>query len=435
MVRMVLPIAALLFSQILLWLGSGLLSTTLALRMDGAGYDQLTTGLVMSAYYLGLVFAAMRAAAVIRAVGHIRAFAGMASIFSAATLAHGFDDDAILWGCLRIIEGMCISGLAICSESWLNDRCNNTDRGTVLSIYTLTTGVSTGGGQFLLNLSDISGFTLLVVASMLLSLSLVPVTMTRSQAPVLGEVSRLNLGALWRISPLGVTGCFTAGIAIGGFNSMGPIYGQLSGMDISNVSIFMGVAIIGGMTLQMPLGRLSDILPRRLVFLGSGVGIIVTALAISVLTAIGQADSLAVLLLVVPFGAFIYVLYPLALAQANDHIRAEDFLAASGGLVLVYGIGAVLGPILCSFAMDVFGPIGMFALMVLVGVALGALATVRMAVGPSQEVEDQTPYQMVPRTSVIALEMDPRQEDEQLAFDFMTQESVDVAPAESETPA
>lgn len=435
MVRIVLPIASLLTSQVLLWLGAGLLSTIIALRMGSAGYDSLTGGLVMSGFYVGLVLSALRADRVIRAVGHIRAFAAMASVLSAATLAHGFDDDPVLWWCLRAIEGMCIAGLSICTESWLNDRSTNADRGTILSIYTLTTGVATGAGQFLLNLSEISGFTLLVVASMLLSLALVPVTMTRGPTPSLGTVSWLGLGKLWRISPLGVTGCFTAGLAIGGFNSMGPVYGQASGMGVSQVSFFMGVAIIGGMVLQMPMGRLSDLLPRRLVVMGAGLGLCVTALLVGALTLGGGAKSLEVMLLVVVFGGCIYILYPLALAQTNDSLTPDQFLGASGGLVLIYGIGAIIGPILSSLAMDRFGPSGLFWLMAVIGIGLALTATLRMAYGPTMEVEDQTPYQMVPRTTVVAMEMDPRLEDEQFLFEFMTSTEVDESPQESESPA
>lgn len=432
MVQIVLPIAALLVSQIMLWLGSGLLSTVIALRMDASGFTSTSAGLVMSGFYFGIVIAALRAGQVIRAVGHIRAFAAMASVLSAATLLHGFSDDAVLWWCLRFIEGMCIAGLAVVSESWLNERSSNADRGTILSIYTLTTGVSTGAGQFLLNLSPVTGFTLLVVSSILLSLCLVPVTMTRGPAPALGEVSRLNLRALWRISPLGVTGCFSSGVVIGGFNSLGPIYGQTSGMTVEEVAIFMGVAITGGMILQFPIGRLSDYLPRRWVMFGATVGLTASAAVIALLTPTGEAGSLLGLVVIIVFGACIYILYPLALAQTNDHLQPADFLAASGSLVLIYGIGAVLGPILASQVMERTGPVGLFAFLVVTGIVLALFSLYRMMFGPTQEVEEQTPYQMVPRTSAMAYELDPRMEDDQLSFDFMDGDVADESVVEEE---
>ena len=42
---------------------------------------------------------------------------------------------------------------------------------------------------------------------------------------------------------------------------------------------------------------------------------------------------------------FAYTLYSLAVAHANDHAKPEDFVKVSGGLLLLYGFGTMIGPV------------------------------------------------------------------------------------------
>ncbi|WP_460019998.1 MFS transporter [Magnetospira thiophila] len=430
--RIVLPVSALLTGVALLMIANGLLTSLIGVRLGQSGAGAFSNGLIVSGYFFGLLLGALLSSRILQQVGHIRTFSALASLFSAASLLHAFNEGALVWWGLRVIEGLCMAGLFICAESWLNERADNATRGTILSIYTLTAGLGTGLGQLLLATFPVEGFVLFALSSVLLSLAVVPVALTRTPGPALLTSSRLALRALWKVSPLGVSGCAASGMLLGAFYGMGPIFGLRMGLDPSGVAWFMGAAIIGGMLLQWPMGRLSDRVDRRWAILGNGFGMALFSLGIVAVTA-GQfspealdtlpfdADMLPdpqafnerfqtwIGPLVVGFGALAFTLYPLSVAQANDHAKADGFVAMSGGLILSYSAGAMAGPVLASLLMEGMGPLGLFAFTALTGLLLGGFSLWRMRRSPAVPPEEQAPFQPVPRTSVAAYALDPRQ--------------------------
>ena len=227
--RILLSVWALLAGMGMLYLGNGMLGTLLGLRLAATELPTWIVGLVMSFYFLGLVFGTIFAYRLISGVGHIRAFAALASIFSAATLAHAFHLDPWYWAGLRFVEGMCVAGLVMCTESWLNERTANDVRGQVFSLYLIAIYVAQGGGQVMLNIPDPTGFGLFVVASILVSLALVPVAVARVQAPPLPKPFRYGFLELYAISPLGMLGAFSSGLILGAFYGMAPYFARQAG--------------------------------------------------------------------------------------------------------------------------------------------------------------------------------------------------------------
>ncbi|SDH83283.1 MFS transporter [Roseospirillum parvum] len=422
--QVLLSVVSLLVGTSVFLMGQGLLGTLVGLRMAGAGYADSVSGLVMAAYFLGLALAALNSARVIAIAGHIRAFAVFATCFSAATLAHSFHLDPTYWFVLRLIEGYCMCGLFMCVESWLNERSTNDTRGTVLSIYSITVYGAQGAAQFLLNLAPLDSFLLFALASILVSVALVPVALTRVPAPTPPTGARFGFLRLYRISPLGVFGCIMSGMVIGAFYGMAPVFGAKMGFSVNDVATLMAAVIIGGVVLQWPLGRFSDRFDRRLVIAGVGCGIAVAALCLAGVAwaaALMEPRTLvwAVIGLAALFGAFSFTLYPLALAQANDFIEPHELVPASGGLMLAYSFGAVGGPLAASLVMDAVGPAGLWAFIACGGVLTLCFSVWRMIRGaPLPETEDQGNYQMMARTTAAIAELDPRGEDDQLWFEF-----------------
>lgn len=439
--RFVIPVSALLLGVALLMVGNGLLTTLISVRLGVADNSSFANGLVVSGFFLGLVLGALGSHRIVEQVGHIRAFTALASLFSAASLLHAFYEQPVLWWALRVIEGICMAGLFMCAESWLNERSDNATRGTILALYTLVAGTSTGLGQLLLATFTIQGFILFALSSVLMSLAVVPVALSRTPGPPIPAPSRLDLKSLWDVSPLGVIGCIAAGLILGAFYGMAPIFGQQMGLDADGIAWFMGATIIGGMTLQWPMGRLSDRIDRRLAILGNGFGLALLSTGLAVVTAVKFSPEALDLLpfdehmlpdaglvrsqfyiwigpLAVLFGALALTLYPLSIAHANDYAASEDFVPMSGGLVLSYSVGAMAGPIAASLLMETLGPLGLFAFTAGTGMVLGLFTFWRMQAAPMLPMEDQAPYQPVPRTTVVASELDPRQEDEQLALEL-----------------
>jgi hypothetical protein len=112
------------------------------------------------------------------------------------------------------------------------------------------------------------------------------------------------------------------------------------------------------------------------------------------------------------YGGLMFALYSISVAHTNDHLEREQVLEATRGLLLVYGLGALSGPLLVGVAMDMLGPVGL-PLVSTAGATLLALyglyRTTRRAPPPTEEQSDFVP--MV-RTTPVALEMYPQADPE-----------------------
>jgi MFS family permease len=421
------PIIALLTGAAFLMLGNGLMGTLTSLRLDMAGASATVIGIVNAGYFGGLTLGAMFAENVIRRVGHIRAFAALASTYSGATLAHALEVDPWIWLTLRFVEGFCMAGLFICVESWLNHRATNVTRGQILSSYAITIYFSQFLGQFLLNLPDETGFLLFVVISILMSIAVVPVAMTTTPTPVLPDVTNLSFKRLWQVSPLGVYGAAVGGVVFGASYGLAPVFTQKLGFTVSETAIFVSATIMGGLIIQYPIGKLSDLFDRRLVL----VSLFIAQVAVSALM-IGATylGFWYVVATAVMFGGISFTLYPLSLSHANDHLESHELVAAAGGLLMAYSLGATVGPLFVSPLMDIVGPNGLFAVLLVLGIGSSFFAAWRVKVRPSVPMQEQGKYQVVPRTSSVSAAMDPRAEDAdgQMSFDFTAGASPSPSP-------
>ena len=265
MFKIAVSIFSLLFGTALLLTGIGLQGTLVALRASNEQFSVTMIGLVMSAYFIGFLFGGYLFPPVIRRVGHIRAYSVIATIASVASIAYVLRVDPIAWFLLRIVVGGCMMGLYMIIESWLNELVPNETRGRVFAIYMQVTLLALAAGQLILMTGDIAGFRLFAVVSILISMALVPISLTRIRQPESIPTEHYGLRELYRVSPLGVVGTLIAGVVMGGFWGMAPLYGIRIGLDTDALATFMTVTIVGGALLQWPVGRLSDRIDRRLV--------------------------------------------------------------------------------------------------------------------------------------------------------------------------
>ncbi len=410
MLQTLTAVSSLLGGMSFLMLGSAALTTLLGLRMGDAGFSAQTTGFVMSAYFFGLVVGPLYAHKLISTIGHIRAFTALGSLLSVAALAHPFYVDPWFWGILRFIQGFCIVGMFMCTESWLNEKSTNDIRGQVFALYQVTVYLFQGAAQFILNIPDPTGFALYLLTSALVSLSIVPVALSRVAPPELPEAVQLNFRQLYEISPTGMIGCLASGALLGAFYGMGPSFAQSGNLSVSETTQFMGAVIVGGLCLQWPLGKLSDVVDRRFVVLAIAIGTLVTCILIMDKTAI---DGPALLILGSIFGGVSFALYPICVAYTNDYTKPEEIIPVSAGLLIAFGLGAAMGPIAASQFMAVLGGPGLFIFCSAVAVVLAGFIIVRMMQRPATvSVEDQVDFRPMTRTSPIISELDPRQDED-----------------------
>ncbi len=267
MLQALQSVISLLLGAGILILGNGLVGIVLPVRMSLEHVPTEISGLVMSAYYAGLVLGCLWSRDLIVRVGHIRAFAAFAALVGATTLVFALWFDPIVWGLLRVVVGFCMAGLFATIESWLNLRSSKESRGQILSLYMVTSYLASTLGQLLVNVWSVKGQELFCLGVMLICLSLVPVVLTRVAGPDLSQTKPLSLLRLYAISPLGVAASLGAGLISGAFYGMGAVFGASEGMSVFAISIFMGVTLIGGLLMQWPIGWLSDRYDRRTVLL------------------------------------------------------------------------------------------------------------------------------------------------------------------------
>ena len=405
MLSAVSAVWALLLGIALIMLGNGLQGTLLGLRATLEGFPTAVTGLVMTGYFAGFLLGSTITPKIVGRVGHIRVFAALASLASASALIYAIFIDPWVWGAMRLATGFSYAGLYVVAESWLNDRATNETRGKILSVYMIITLGGMAAGQLLLNLADPRGVELFVLISVLVSVALVPISLTAAPAPDFYAPRPVGLRQLYSISPLGVLGMFGTGLAQAIVFGMGAVYARGAGLSIAETSLFMGAILFGGVALQWPVGWLSDIMDRRRVI--TGVSFVAAVLAV-VLAAIPDLPGGALLVLACLFGGMNLPMYSLCSAHTNDYLEPAQMVGASSSLVLVGGCGATLGPLAAAAMMAASGVDGFFWALAATHGANRVYAQNPMTRRAATPVDEQGAFvAMSPRGSPMAAALNP----------------------------
>lgn len=404
---------SLLLSFGLLCLGHGLQNTLIGLRAGIEGYSDLTVGIMMSVYFVGFILGTKLAIRGIEKVGHIRCFAAFATVISAASLLHVLVVDSTVWVGLRLIYGMCIAGVYVVLESWLNALSTKENRGRIMSSYMVLNFAMLSAGQLFFKLSDGSGFLLFGIVSVLCSLALVPIILSKSIQPEVSTTESLTLRSLYLVSPLATVGALFTGAINGSFWTMSAIALTKLQLNAEDTGLFLSIALVGGLLFQWPIGWLSDLLNRRLAIMISG---LITALTAGYIGLVLAQDTLALnpltIAIAVLYGMGNFTLYALCIAHANDFVKPGMFVKASAALLTLNAIGSVCGPLISALMMDHYGGRGLFIFIAIAAAGLVLYATMRAIIGrkaPDDATTDQ--FVPVPRTSGAVYQLDPRGEE------------------------
>ena len=402
-----LPIVSLLLGTATLVMGSGLLTVVVPVRASIEGFHAFWIGLIGGGYYLGFVFGCLATPYLVRRAGHIRVFAALAAVASSIALLHLLATLPWAWILFRVGTGFCLAGIYMVIESWLNEQASNETRGQVFSIYMVVNLSGLTLGQMLLAVPDPASFTPFVICAMAISLSLVPVALTRTAAPVpLPATGRLTFRELYRASPLGVAGCVMVGLANGAFWAHAPVFAQGRSGNTTDIALFMTAFVIGGALVQWPLGRLSDRYDRRIIIIGGSMVAVAVALLLFAFRGLGTTPQMA---LAFCAGAAMLPLYPLCVAHANDYIVGNRFIEASGGLLMAYGIGAVVGPVMASALISGLSATALFLFTAMVHLGLASLAWYRMRQRAPVPQAERTAFVATPTaTPAMPSALDPR---------------------------
>jgi len=396
---------SLLAATAILLLGSGLLSTLVALRAEIESFPQVIIGTIMSGFFMGYVVGSYLCPMVIRTFGHIRSFSVFAALGCATVILHGLIIDPIVWLILRFITGICMLGMYLVIESWLNSAATNKTRGSVFSVYMAINLLALGCSQYLLLIYKIDSLASFALIALFFSLALLPIALTFVEQPAKVEKGHLGLKQLYITSPLACFGALISGIANGAFWGMGPVYALSAGFDVAGVSLFMSAVIFGGSLLQWPLGHLSDNYDRRLVIVM--VSIIGGLAAVAAFYMIESHQAIGLLAAFI-LGGCVFSIYPLSMAHASDSADNAHVLEISRGLLLLSGIGATIGPLTAGIFMGWFSPQVLMIYFAALMLLLAGLALMRRTIGTPIKVSDQGDFVIMARSSPALLELDPR---------------------------
>src|SRR5690554_2115480 len=320
----------------------------------------------------------------------------------------------ISWIVLRALSGFCFAGAAMIVESWLNEVAENKSRGTIFSIYTTINMAASTLGQIAISATGTAGYLPFVLGAISFICALLPTAMTSSPQPRPLSSAKIDIGLLYRTSPVAAIAAFSVGMANGAFGTLAPVYGYAQGLDTSGIALLFAVAAILGAAAQIPFGRLSDRIDRRLVMIGlSGFAALVGAATVI----INPGPNWLMFVLFGAYGFAANPIYAVAVAHANDFARDGDFAKIAGGMLLILGIGLAIGPTVASLLMGVLGPVALFVVTATFHGLLAVAAFLRMRVRKSVDAADRAPFQPMGNDRQVTPEsivLDPRSDGDEM---------------------
>ena len=401
----------------ILMIAHGFQGNLLGVRSVIEEFNFLATGAMMSGYFVGYFIGANTIPGMVSKVGHIRIFAAFASMASLSILIHAIFVNPIVWTAGRFITGFSLVAIFIVMESWLNDRANNRTRGQLLSIYMLLTLVALSSGSLLLNFSSPEKYEPFILISLLLSLALVPILLTKRKAPKFKKLGILKIKDLYKVSPLASVSMFCNGFIHSAIFTLAAVYAASMNFTIFEISLLIFLISFAGGVFQWPIGFLSDKGDRRIIIIICSFSAAVFCyLAINASGTSLQNMYLATSLGVDKVMFFVYStlyagmslpLFTLTLAYVNDYIPKEKFVAAGAGLQIIFGIGAMIGPIFCTVLMTKYGTNGFFVHLAIFHIIIGLFGMFRITKRPYQDNPEST-FTPLPRNiTPLGIELDP----------------------------
>lgn len=428
----VTPPLALLSSVLILTLSHGLMVVLLPVHLSIKGVETDTIGLVLSLYAMGMLLGGLYTNALLKRAGHIRVFACTAALVAVSILACGLSANPLLWGLMRLLNGFAISVSMAVIDHWLSESATKDTRGQLLAANQM---VITGGmfiGQFMFNLAPPESNTMFIVGGMLACLALVPMVLSRRTGPMVSEDEMMGLKDVFMRSPLGMVGSFFAGLLLWSMLGMLPIYGAARGISGFELTLLSGAAILGSFLMQYPVGYLSDRYDRRTIT----IVLIMFSLLSSLASPVALSIHLWLLLPLIAVSAGVFgSLYAISISQTFDSLKQSEMGAAMGALVMVYALGAIVGPLASSNIMQVAGPDSLFYLLCMLQLLLLSYIVYRISQREALPVGQQEAYVVQAALTSAGVELDPRTEFNETEQTLSTSAGLAVTLAHSEPEA
>ena len=406
----------------IIMISHGFQGNLLGIRAVLEDFNFIATGTMMSGYFIGYFIGANIIPNLVSKVGHIRVFAAFASMASLSSLVHVVFVDPVVWTLARFLTGFSMIGILIIVESWLNDRANNRTRGKVLSFYMFLTFFGFAVGNLLLNISSPKNYEPFILISLLFSIALIPILLVKRKPPKFKKISSINIKELFKISPMGSFSMFCSGFIFSAMFSMLSVYAVTMDLSLFEISILLFSVTLSGAIFQWPIGSLSDIYDRRLIIIGCCIassmfaflaivasGLSFDNLIIEKMIRLNYSgmDKLKLFIFIILLSGMTLPLFALNLALVNDYIPKEKFVAAGAGLNIVFGLGAIAGPIICSVLMNFLGPNGFFIHLIIFLLIIAFFGIFRLSRRKHEDNPESTFTPLPKDITPLGIELDP----------------------------
>ncbi|WP_185967960.1 MFS transporter [Thalassotalea sp. PS06] len=350
---------SLYFSNLLLAIGTGLLTTYLSLYLTVNNVDAFWIGLLMSSYYTGLLAGSKFGFHLIKQVGHIRAYAASTGLIIACCASHALSDNIVIWLTVRFVFGLGMMCNFMVLESWLNEQAEHEQRGKVFAYYMITAYLGMVIGQYTISLFPDLGSEPLLLVIICVALCIIPIATTKRIHPSHLKPTHLTVLSFWSKTPQALTTILLSSMIIASFYGLSPVLMKESGFNAQQIAWFMSATVFAGLLAQWPMGYLSDKFSRsRLI----RINVFCLALICGAMFIL-PFNFLHGIMLSTLFGLFAFSLYPLASALANSRVGQDDRVGVSSALLVTFGVGAGFGTPIIARTMDIFGYSLLYAIM------------------------------------------------------------------------
>ena len=369
-------LAAAITSVTVFGLSIGQAVPVMSLLLEERGVDASLNGLNAGSAFIGVMIGPLIAPRLLRWFGIRNFLIGGFVLDIALFLAMKPLDSIGAWFVLRALLGLVGSSIFTSSEAWINQLAGDIGRGRIIGIYAAALSAGFGIGPLLLSITGINGWAPFLANAAITAVAIVPLLGVGDASRSFGRERSSNPLAMFVRAPLivGVVAMF--GLYEAALMALLPIWGVRNGLDNRMAAATLSAIYGGSILLQMLVGWLSDTASRM------------AALRLCGVVGLAGALSLVVLPLPLPlvfgvlflWGGIAAGIYPVALSMAGDRFRGAELVAVNAAIIMAYGLGALIGPLLGGIAMDLRDPQGLLWLFVaLFAVLVVATATRRQS--------------------------------------------------------
>lgn len=360
--------------------GTGIMSAVIPVKLAADGYPASTAGAISTVFSVCFLAGCLIGPQLVRRIGPERTVWTIACANAALAIMHWAMPGPLTWSLFRGAGGMAAATYFVLVESWLSAQAPAAARGLIFGIYMVFNRLAFALGQFVIAFVEPSSITQLFFVSALAYL-VSPLFKPHASVdvPIMSSPNLANYLELPKLAPAAAAAAAVHGLVFGSVPGLIPKWGVDTGVSVALIGQALSVMQVGGVFMQLPLSLASDRFDRRLVM---AVACFATATTSILLLQVPTSSRFWWLTLMFLWGGFSSTLYSLASAHAGDLAPPERRVAWVSSIMLIWGSGAALGPLVASLLMDSRGSSLLWSYAAAVSVITGAFLVWRKIVRP-----------------------------------------------------